>query len=254
VRALLLGSGTATPAARAAPGIAIRGAERTLLIDPGPGSTHRLGAAGIAPVEIDDILITHFHPDHVADLVPLLFALRNPRYGSPPRPRVIGPPGLLEFYAGLRVPFGRWLPAAGEGIEIVEVGAGELASGEFRLRGELVQHLPSSLAWRITEKGGATFAYSGDTEPCPGVVRAALGVELLFLECSTPRGATAPGHLNPATASAVIRESGALRTVLVHLSPECDEVDLVGQLDGDVRDRAELGRDGAWYEVGPPRG
>ncbi len=249
MRVLLLGSGTSVPGSRLAPGILVQGEQDAFLIDPGPGATHRLGRAGIEPTEVDDILITHFHPDHVTDLVPFLFCLRNPRYHSPKLPRLIGPPGLTEFYRALRGPFAPWLPEPGDSLEIIELGGDELRSGRFCLRGEFVQHLPSSLAFRITDNGGATFAFSGDTEVCPGVVRAARDAALLFLECSAPRGQEVIGHLGPASASAVIRDSGARRVVLCHLNPECDEVDLVGQLDGDVRDRAELGRDGAWYEV-----
>ena len=254
MRVLLLGSGTSVPGMRAAPGILVVSEDRSLLIDPGPGATHRLGAAGIDPTSVDDILITHTHPDHVTDLVPFLFCLRNPRYGDPVLPRLIAPEGFTAFYEQLRAPFAKWLPAPGEGITIVEHVGGDrapvpLESGGFRLIGEKVQHLPSSLAWRITDIRGTTFAYSGDTERCPGVVRAASDASLLFLECSTPSGIEVPGHLEPVSASAVIRASGARRIVLVHLNPECDEVDLVGQFDGDVRDRVELGRDGAWYTV-----
>lgn len=257
MRVLLLGSGTSVPGPRAAPGLAVFGGDRGLLVDPGPTAAHALGAARVEPTAIHHVVITHFHPDHVCGLVPFLFCLRNPRYrsardGAARYPRLIGPPGLSALYGALRAPFARWLPEEGPELEILETdpeGGPTLGSGGLRLRGEIVEHLPSSLAWRITEVEGATFAFSGDTSPCPGVVRAARDADLLFLECSAPRGHEVDGHLDPATASAVIRDSGARRVVLVHLNPECNEVDLVGQLDGEVRDRAELGRDGEWYEV-----
>ena len=254
MRVLLLGSGTSAPAARSAPGLYVTAGEQGVLIDPGPGTVHRLGAAGVSPLEIDDIVLTHFHPDHVCDLVPFLFCLRHPRFlmepgGLPSYPRLIGPEGLAQFYSLLRQPFANWLPVAGEELELIETDGSTLESGRFCLHGEKVQHLASSLAWKITDIRGSTFAFSGDTEMCPGVVGVAREVDLLFLECSSPKGQEVSGHLDPETASEVMRQSGAKRTVLVHLNPECDEVDLVGQLDGDVRDRAELGRDGTWYEV-----
>jgi len=232
----------------------VAGGGSGVLIDPGPGAVHRLAAAGVPPSEIDDIVLTHFHPDHVCDLVPILFCLRHPRYATspgerPPYPRLIGPEGLARFYHLLRQPFAKWLPVGGEDLELIETDGAALESGRFCLHGEKVQHLGSSLAWKITDIEGSTFAFSGDTEMCPGVVGVARGVDLFFLECSSPTGHEVSGHLDPETASEVIRQSGAKRTVLVHLNPECDEVDLVGQLGGDVRDRAELGRDGTWYEV-----
>ncbi|MGA1535526.1 MAG: MBL fold metallo-hydrolase [Planctomycetota bacterium] len=249
MKVLLLGSGNSVPGARSAPGLFVRGDSGGWLIDPGPGATHRLGAAGVSPTEVHEILITHTHPDHVCDLVPFLFCLRNPRYGDPAPPRIVGPPGFAAFYELLRAPFAKWLPPAGEGIEVVEYTGGVWESGGSCLCGEMVQHIPSSLAWRIADNRGTTFAYSGDTERCPGVVRAASEVDLLLLECTTP-SEEVPGHLSSASASEVIRASGARRVVLVHLGPECDEVDLIERIDGDVRDRVELGRDGVWYSAG----
>ena len=230
-----------------------------MLLDPGPGSLHALGAAGVAPTEVTDVLLTHFHPDHVCGLVPFLFCLRNPRYrdpeGIPPSwPRLIGPEGLGRLYGALRAPFEPWLPAAGTEIEIEETDGSPFLLDDLRVEGELVDHLPSSLAWRITDIGGASFTFSGDTAECPGVVKAARGADLLFLECSAPRGTEVSGHLDPASASRTIRTADPRRVVLIHLNPECDDVDLVGQFDGDVRDRVELGRDGAWYELAPRQG
>ncbi|MDQ0381316.1 MBL fold metallo-hydrolase [Amycolatopsis thermophila] len=55
-----------------------RSAGRTVLVDAGagtslgPGSGHLLGnlrAAGVTPEQVDDVLITHLHPDHVFGLV-----------------------------------------------------------------------------------------------------------------------------------------------------------------------------------------
>ena len=253
MRVLLLGSGTSVPAERSAPGLLVVGDSTRLLIDPGPGALHRLGAAMIEPTSVDEIVLTHFHPDHVNDLVPFLFSLKNPRYGEPPWPRLIGPSGLRAFYSQLRQPFERWLPTADELplTELSEDGTADegLTCGEFCLRGKKVQHLPFSLAWHITDIRGSTFAFSGDTAECPGVVEAARDADLLMLECSAPLGFEVRGHLEPNAASRVVRDSRARRVVLVHLNPECATVDLVGQFAEDVRDRVELGRDGVWYEV-----
>ena len=71
----ILGSGTATPSLdRNASGLMIRAAETWALVDMGPGTLRRMCEAGIDARLIDLILITHFHPDHVSDLAPFLFA------------------------------------------------------------------------------------------------------------------------------------------------------------------------------------
>lgn len=42
------------------------------LIDVGSGALRRIREAGINPDTIEAVFITHVHPDHVADLIPLI--------------------------------------------------------------------------------------------------------------------------------------------------------------------------------------
>lgn len=251
MRIVLLGSGTSVPSPlRAPPGLVVEGRDRCQLVDPGPGACHRLALAGFSPPAIDDIVISHLHPDHVCDLVPFLFSLRNPRWGEEVRwPRIIAPLGFLDFYRELQVPYRRWLPIPGEQIEILEWQGARIEAGKFFLTGHQVDHIDSSLAWRWVEDEGAVLVFSGDTGFCDGIVDAATDADLLLLECSAPLGSDVDGHLGPATGSEVIRRSGARRVVLVHLNPECDQVDIVGQFDEDLIDRIEAGRDLESYET-----
>lgn len=251
MRVLLLGSGTSVPSAlRSPPGFLVEGSDRCQLVDPGPGACHRLALAGFSPPAIDDIVISHLHPDHVCDLVPFLFSLRNPRWGKQVSwPRIIAPEGFLDFYRKLQIPFGGWLPAPGDEVEIVEWRGEGIEAGKFFLTAHLVDHIDSSLAWRWAEDGGAVLVFSGDTGPCDGIVDAATDADLLLLECSAPLGSAFDGHLCPESGSEVIRRSGARRVVLVHLNPECDQVDIVGQFDEDLIDRIEAGRDLESYET-----
>ncbi|MCZ7626508.1 MAG: MBL fold metallo-hydrolase [Candidatus Methylomirabilis sp.] len=82
----ILGSGTAIPSlTRGSPGLLIEVAGSSLLCDGGAGTRPRPLRAGIVATELDRVFYTHLHPDHTGDLVPLLFALRNPlwRRGDP---------------------------------------------------------------------------------------------------------------------------------------------------------------------------
>ncbi|MFQ5653985.1 MAG: MBL fold metallo-hydrolase [Planctomycetota bacterium] len=245
MKAILLGSGTSVPSPRrGAPGLLLESDQSALLIDPGPGSVTRLAQVGLEPTAITAVLVTHLHPDHVNDLVPLLFCLRNPRYGEEPSwPRLIGPPGFAGFYRRLRAPFEEWIPAAGEGVEPEEWRGEGIVAGDCLLDAKPVRHLGSSLAWRITDEWGGVVAFSGDTEECAGIAAVAEQAGLLFLECSAPGGTRIPGHLDPGGVSRIVRKAQVRRCVLVHLNPECDEVDLLGQIDRDVRPRVEVGED-----------
>ncbi len=47
------------------------GGEDPLLFDCGAGALLRLAEAGVSPLDIDVVLLTHLHLDHVSDLLPL---------------------------------------------------------------------------------------------------------------------------------------------------------------------------------------
>jgi len=84
-RVTILGSGTCVPSlTRSACAVLLETSGSRLLFDLGPGTMRRLLEAGVTIEEIDWIVLSHFHPDHSAELAPYLFASR---YGDEPRRR-----------------------------------------------------------------------------------------------------------------------------------------------------------------------
>jgi len=72
---VVLGSGTGVPSLRrGSPGLLLISDGTYVLIDSGPGTLRRMLEAGVTYQDIDLLLYTHIHPDHVSELVPLLFA------------------------------------------------------------------------------------------------------------------------------------------------------------------------------------
>jgi ribonuclease BN (tRNA processing enzyme) len=92
-----------------------------------------------------------------------------------------------------------------------------------------VVHVPGAIGMRV-RAGGRVLAFSGDSGPCEALVALCRGADLALLECSYPAGRETRKHLNAETAAQVAREAGVQRLVLTHFYPQCDGVDLAGQV------------------------
>ena len=69
MRVTLLGTGTPFPnAERFGSAIVVEGPGKKLLFDCGRGVVIRLTQAGFSPKEIDGLLLTHLHSDHVVGI------------------------------------------------------------------------------------------------------------------------------------------------------------------------------------------
>ena len=98
---LFLGTAGAAPSAhRGAPGHLVRRGGDRILVDCGEGTQRQLLRSGVGLVDVDDVLITHCHADHVLGLPGMLktFALRG-RDETPLT--VYGPCGLRELFKRL---------------------------------------------------------------------------------------------------------------------------------------------------------
>src|SRR6266852_6098823 len=78
-----------------------------ILFDCGHGIVQRLLDVGVQHKDIEHIVLSHFHLDHLSDLLPLLHAgawsRRNPRTTDL---HIYGPPGLQQLIDGFRNIFG----------------------------------------------------------------------------------------------------------------------------------------------------
>jgi ribonuclease BN (tRNA processing enzyme) len=228
-----LGTGTATPnLERNASGLAVRTANLLLVVDIGPGVLRRLCEARIDSKSIDVILITHFHPDHVSDLVPFLFA-SNYEHGQVRQEafHVVGPVGLKQFYDALVNCYGNWIVPKGDRLIVREVdpqGPDVFSLGEITIRSAPSTHSFPSVSYRI-EGNGVSVTVSGDTDVSEELVELAKGTDVLVCESSFPDEMKIAGHLIPSEAGRTAVRAGAKKLVLTHFYPPCDQVDVVSQ-------------------------
>jgi ribonuclease BN (tRNA processing enzyme) len=104
----LLGTGTCQiEHERRASSVLIQLDGMPMLFDCGHGVVQRLLEVGVQHNELNHIVLSHFHPDHVSDLIPILHAgawsRRNPRTSDL---HIYGPPGIQQLIDGFRNIFG----------------------------------------------------------------------------------------------------------------------------------------------------
>ncbi|WP_129629343.1 MBL fold metallo-hydrolase [Candidatus Oscillochloris fontis] len=216
-RMILLGTGTGVPDADRenthmvwdAPG-------GPLLIDAGGSTYQRLLRAGLNPQQLQGILLTHSHCDHINGLPGLLFSMRLAGR-TDPLP-IYGLASTLHLVQAILAAFAleKYQPP----IIWNELSPGqEIALSEgWRIHTAMTAHSRPCLALRIEGSGpNEVLCYSADTEPCLEVAALAQGAAVLIHEATTP--APFPGHTSPRQAGEVAQAAGVGRLVLVHYSP-----------------------------------
>ncbi len=198
-------------------------------MDLGMGTLSKLHGLGVPLDRFGPILITHLHPDHIAELVSLLFALKNIVISRKIPLQLIGGPGLKGLVSRLQEAHGRWIRPEGFELHVRELAGGEMPLGDLTLRAVPVVHTEGSLGFRLTAPTGESLAYSGDSDSSPALVELVRDVDLAVMECSFPDEQKREGHLTPSEVGRIAAEGGAKRVVLSHLYPECEGVDLVGR-------------------------
>ena len=240
---VFLGTGTGVPLVRrGSPGLAVISGDMTFLIDGGAGTLRQLARAGMSYNDLDYILLTHFHPDHVGELIPYLFATRYwPGFTRVRPARVYGPVGLDYLFDKFKEAFGHWVTPPEDRVVFEELPVMQkhvFHCGSVEVQSGPIPHSPESTGYRLTEPGGPTLVVTGDTDYGPGLVELARGADLLVTECSFPEGQKVEGHLIPSLAGRAAREAGVRSLALTHFYPETEGRDLLSfvrkEFDGPV--------------------
>ncbi len=248
----VIGSGThKANTGRSSPGHLVRCGEAAVLVDCGSGTFRGVLCAGRAPETLDACLVTHLHPDHIADLLPLLFRLRNEAKKTGPRElRLFGPPGTADYVEALARLHAPYLEHDAFTLSVEEGEGGEFVIGELAISPFPVAHGVAAVGYVFTDEGGAKVVYSGDTGLSAELIRRAAGADLLVAEASFPNGAQKPFHLTPEWAASIAAEASVRRLALVHLNPEMDGIDIVAQCGGSFKGEVIICRDGMSIESG----
>jgi len=227
---VIIGSGTGIPSLkRASPATLIVDEDLRILIDSGSGTLRGLLKVGATYANLDLLLYTHIHPDHITDLVPILFACK---YSELPRQTdlsIIGGPGFESHFEKLKGIYGKWIEPQYYNLTIKELVENALLFKTLKITSKSVAHNPEIVGYRIQLKNGKSITLSGDTDYCYNIVSLASDTDILILECSFPDEMKVEGHLTPDLAGRIASESHSKKLILTHLYPVCDRYDILGQ-------------------------
>jgi ribonuclease BN (tRNA processing enzyme) len=222
MRLTVLGRSPARPnPGEACAGYLVEGGGARVLLDIGPGVVAQL-LIQRHPDELDAVVVSHMHPDHMLDLVTLRYVYPWRSVPRDQRLRVIVPPGSTEQLTDLARGVGssRHLEEAFDLSE--HDGRSPMAFGGMTLTPVETQHFIPCWGFRA-EADDRLIAYTADTGPCEALHELATDADLLVSEAtlrSVDEDAAPPqarGHLLPAEAGAAARFAGARRLLLTHL-------------------------------------
>lgn len=223
-----IGTGTISPNPdRSCTCIFLETLKEKILVDIGSGSLHRLAIEDIDIHSINYIFLTHFHPDHIGDLIPFIFAIRNTRIGYPKKKlHVVGPRGLMKFLKGMETSYGRWINDPGMNVKYSELGRRLLDYPGFRVIWNKVIHKTESVGYRF-EIGEYAISFSGDSGYCRELINLCHKTDIAILECSHSDEYAIEGHLSPSLSAKIAEEAGVGKMILTHFYPDALESDIV---------------------------
>jgi ribonuclease BN (tRNA processing enzyme) len=217
MKLIVLGSGTCVPSLkRNAPGYYLEAANLQILVDCGSGTLLQLEKAEKSYKDIDAVFITHTHPDHISDLIPLIHAvLATPDYKREKDLLIVGPNGLKKFYnrcisSCLRTP-------KTFHIDLIEI-EDNLDLGRMHVFSTKTIHSDNSIAYRF-EESEKSLVITGDCDYDQGIIELSMYTDLLIIDCSFPDALKVPGHLTPRGCGLVARKAQVKKLLLSHIYP-----------------------------------
>lgn len=205
------------------------GEKRTwsLIMDLGPGAFGQLWKF-LTPRDLDAVLISHGHADHMADIISLQVYLKWHPDGEIRGLPVYGPeetPTRIVQVEGYRTDFDEY-----EAFDFHPIQHGtQFEVGPMKISAFRGLHTVESYGFRIegpAESGGSeivTLAYTGDTDSCDAMEVMAKDVDLLLSECGFTDEVEVRGiHLSGTRAAQISKNAGAKTLVLTHIQPWTD--------------------------------
>lgn len=254
----LCGTGSPMPnPQRAGPCNVVIAGSQVFVIDMGENGNRNLNLMGINAGDVDALLLTHFHSDHIDGIGPLMLYHWTRGTSTAPLP-VYGPEGVEQIVTGFNAAYAldHSYRIAHHGEKVVPPSGGGVAARPFAIEGNSatilqgggltvtafrVDHDPikPAVGYRFDYKGRA-LCISGDAAKSDNLIATCKGADLIVHDALQPRllkeveGAFADQgnantakifhdiqdyHATPEQAAESAQAAGARMLVLSHLVP-----------------------------------
>lgn len=217
-RVVILGSASAVPdTEHENTHMLVEAGGRVVLVDCPGSPIVRLGQAGVDAMRLTDIILTHFHPDHVSGFAALVMGLwllgrKEPLNVYGLEATIQRAKAMMELYE-----WGNWPDFYPVNFIIVkaEERAEVFAQPGLRVSASPVEHLIPTIGLRF-DVGEHAVAYSCDTQPSEVVRRLANGADILIHEAT----GSSVGHTPPEKAGEIAARAGVSSLYLIHYPPQ----------------------------------
>ena len=258
-RLVVVGSGTVVPEAdRGGSCYYIEAEGSRILMDCGPGAVQSLARLGIPWAELTDLVVSHFHTDHVGALPGLFFGFKHGIFPARTTESldIWGPAGTADLFDRLAAALGSFFVDPGFPVRIHELQPGHILtlSSGIRISAHETPHTAESIAVRL-DGADVSVGYTGDTGPSETLGGFMRGVHTLICECSLRDTEVSENHLSPARVARIARAARPELLILSHIYPHfraSEDVAALVRHAGYSSGRIELAADGRTFAPGLP--
>jgi ribonuclease BN (tRNA processing enzyme) len=198
-------------------GYLVRSGQAGVVLDLGQGTFNPLMTA-FQPSRLSAVAISHLHPDHFIDLIPLRHYLSRPELRPTRRVRLLAEDGLSARVDAAWGDAG--FSAAAFELERPPFERPTVA-GPFAIEARRVRHAGESCAYRVSLGGetGPGIVYSGDTGDIEDLRPLIRPGDTLLCEATFGPGPVPSGmlHLDARSAGRLAAETGAARLIVAHV-------------------------------------
>ena len=197
--------------------------DRQVLLDCGPGIWSALYSTEQPSEPINHILLSHFHVDHISDLIPFLWrrwVLETERQNLL---SIYGPGGLNVWFKKILIPHGDWIKDLT--ISLHELGNRKTEAGLYSIETRSTGHTANSICIKLSDTLDKSLFYSGDSGWNNNLIELATGCDLAIIDSANSPENQSEDHMTPDQAARVASSSKVKRLMLTHLYPKVWDTD-----------------------------